>query len=58
MLDAHVFEPVAESEVISKQWLIDYNEYRPHDSLGGVPPTRFLPRSTTPESIHGVCPWV
>jgi len=56
VLDAHVFETVAESEVISEQWLIDYNEHRPHDSLGGVPPTRFLSRSTTPESSHGVCP--
>ena len=56
VLDAHVFETVAESEVISERWLIDYNEHRPHDSLGGVPPTRFLPRSTSPESSHRVCP--
>jgi transposase InsO family protein len=22
-------------------WLIDYNEYRPHESLGDVPPAKF-----------------
>jgi len=25
----------------------EYNEYRPHDSLGGVPPRQFMPRLTT-----------
>ena len=56
VLDAHLFETADEGAAITEEWLIDYNQHRPHDSLGRVPPTRFLPRSTTPESSHGVCP--
>lgn len=28
-------------------WLTQYNEYRPHDALGGVPPKQFMPRLIT-----------
>jgi putative transposase len=26
------------------EWLMDYTEYRPHESLGYVQPAAFLPR--------------
>lgn len=27
------------------EWLMNYNEYRPHESLGDMPPAAFLPRT-------------
>jgi putative transposase len=57
VLDAYVFEAVADVQEISDDWLHDYNDIRPHDALGRVPPTRFLPRRPTPtESTYVVCP--
>ena len=35
-------------------WLTQYNEYRPHDALGGKPPRQFMPRLiTTPAADSG-----
>ncbi|MHA6873602.1 integrase core domain-containing protein [Ralstonia pseudosolanacearum] len=31
----------------TEEWLREYNEQRPHDALGGLPPRRFMPRLTT-----------
>jgi putative transposase len=57
VLDAYVFESVAEVQTITDHWLPDYNDHRPHESLGRVPPTSFLPRpSTLMESTYSVCP--
>jgi len=56
VLDAWVFQSVAEVQDLSDEWLADYNENRPHDSLGGIPPAQFLPRSKAPElSTIEVC---
>jgi putative transposase len=56
VLDAWVFGSIAEVQDLSDEWLADYNENRPHDSLGGIPPAQFLPRSRTGEvSSFRVC---
>lgn len=44
VLDAYVFESVWQVQDLSDRWLPDYNEQRPHDALGRVPPLTFLPR--------------
>lgn len=54
--DAHLVETADEGAEITEEWLNDDNGHRPHDSLGGGQPTRFLPASTTLKSRHGVCP--
>ncbi len=47
VLDANVFSSLTEVRALTADWLPRYNTERPHDSLGGVPPLRFLPRSTS-----------
>lgn len=42
--DAWLFNAVREVQAAADDWLIEYNEYRPHDSLGSVPPAVFKPR--------------
>lgn len=44
MLDAWLFNAIREVQAAVDHWLIDYNEYRPHDPLGSVPPAVFKPR--------------
>jgi len=40
----YVFESVEQVQQITEDWLVEYNEQRPHDSLGRVPPLTYLPR--------------
>jgi putative transposase len=49
VLDANLFNALADVQAIADDWLADYNEYRPHESLGNVPPTQFMPRVFKPE---------
>jgi len=44
VLDAWLFNAVSEVQTAADEWLVDYNEFRPHDSLGKVPPAVFKPR--------------
>jgi putative transposase len=48
VLNAHLFESLAELRAMTDTWLRIYNCERPHDSLGRVPPLTFLPRPTSP----------
>ena len=48
VLDASLFESLAEVRALTERWLVSYNQERPHDSLGRVPPLMFLPRPNTP----------
>jgi putative transposase len=48
ILDAYLFESLAEVRALTERWLQTYNHERPHDSLGRVPPLMFLPRPTSP----------
>lgn len=42
--DANLFNSISEVQMAADEWLMDYNEYRPHESLGDVPLAAFLPR--------------
>lgn len=41
VLNAYVFEDLGQVREISTAWLRTYNEERPHDALGSMPPARF-----------------
>ncbi len=41
VLSAYLFEDLDQVRQIAWEWMIEYNEERPHDALGKVPPTVF-----------------
>ena len=47
VLNAHLFESIAELQALTRQWLRVSNHERPDDSLGRVPPLTFLEQSAT-----------
>ena len=49
VLNANLFNTMSEAQEAAEVWLTDYNEYRPHESLGDVPPAMFKPRAFQPE---------
>jgi len=42
VLNAHMFANLQRVQSTTDSWLIDYNEFRTHDSLGGMPPMQFM----------------
>ena len=57
VLDAYVFDSIEQVREVTESWLREYNEERPHDSLGRVPPLMFMPRRKQPaESSNQLCP--
>jgi len=52
---SHLFDSLNQVRDITESWLREYNEERPHDSLGRLPPLSFMPRQTTPESTVELC---
>lgn len=38
VLNAHIFETIEDVREETQKWSMDYNESRPHDALGGLPP--------------------
>lgn len=41
VLDMHIFRTLSEVREQTEQWLADYNQQIPHDSLGGLTPAQF-----------------
>ena len=41
VLSAYVFESLDQVRELSAEWLLTYNEVRPHDALAGVPPATY-----------------
>ena len=55
VLDAYLFDSLEQVHEITELWIPEYNEERPHDSLGRVPPLTFKPRQTPGESTSALC---
>lgn len=56
VLDAHLFANLEQVQAITDRWLVDYKEYRPHESLGGLPPVHFMPRLTLAPIVYRTVP--
>ena len=41
MLSAYLFENLSQVRQMAWEWMIEYNEQRPHDALGKIPPAVF-----------------
>ena len=50
-LNRWCFLTLAETKVLIRQWLEEYNEVRPHGSLGGLSPLQFLRNFRSDKSI-------
>ena len=46
-LNAHLFGSLTEVREIVQDWMIGYNEERPYQSLGSLPPSVFQQQSQT-----------
>jgi putative transposase len=42
VLNCYVFETLGEVRRMTQEWITRYNELRPHESLGNLPPRRYL----------------
>ncbi len=50
VLDMYIFETLDEVKEQTERWLKEYNEERPHESLGNMTPREFL-LTTQPGSL-------
>lgn len=53
-LNCHVFDSQAEARQILKAWRDDYNQVRPHGSIGRIPPAVFAARSRQERSSPAI----
>lgn len=49
-LNAYIFYSITEMREVTDDWLRRYNEIRPHDSLGSLPPARYRERLLAAET--------
>jgi len=45
VLDANLFNSIAEAQEAAEVWVMDYDEFRPLDSLGDKAAMEFMPRT-------------
>ena len=55
VLDAHLFSTLDQVREISEKWKNLYNEYRPHDALGRIPPAMYMRKLKLENSSLELC---
>ncbi len=53
VLNLYLFRSLYEVRKITSRWMDEYNDLRPHDALGGLPPTVYAAQ-TAKNSILGL----
>jgi putative transposase len=43
-LNQEIFNSVEQAEIVLENWRQEYNNYRPHSSLGGISPQAYMKR--------------
>lgn len=56
ILNMYVFRTLNEVREISENWMKEYNEERPHDSLGDLTPWEYLAKHQLLENSNYACP--
>jgi len=54
VLDAYLFEDLDQVRELTYEWMQEYNTRRPHDALGGLPPSVYREMITRDVSLSGV----
>ena len=57
VLNAHIFETLDQVRSVTRDWMRSYNEERPHESLGDVPPAVFRRRCTSNQMRVSTFEW-
>jgi len=55
VLTPYLFDSIADVRRITDEWLERYNEIRPHDALGSLPPACYRERLLAAESAASPC---
>ncbi len=53
-LNVHQFASLAEAQTIIEAWRLDYNQRRPHSSLGHLTPNEFLAQRQALQNVEDV----
>jgi putative transposase len=51
VLDQHAFTDLEESQRIADEWLVTYNQQRPHQALGYLPQTLYRTKWQANQSL-------
>jgi putative transposase len=51
----YAFKTLTEVREITERWMREYNEERPHDSLGDLTPWEYLAKNQMPETSNLGC---
>jgi putative transposase len=52
VLDAYIFDTIDEVREVTQNWVEDYNNERPHDALGGLPPIKYRIKNENTSVLH------
>ena len=55
ILNMYVFRNLSEVREITENWMREYNEERPHDSLGDLTPWEYRIKNEQPENSNLRC---
>jgi putative transposase len=55
VLDVYAFDNLDEVRTITQEWVLDYNHFRPHDSLQGLSPVQFSDKQKKALTVDNTC---